>query len=98
MAEKTFLEKFNKYQPTDTEIKRVLSCVKQYKVRLNKEARVIETDVYFDTIVNKSLLYRIENEIREAYALSYMKLMPKYPANLFEKSYFEQILQSFHRR
>ena len=97
MAEKTFLEKFNKYQPTDTEIKRVLSCVKQYTVRLNKEARVIETDVYFDTIVNKSLLYRIENEIREAYTLSYMKLMPKYPANLFEKSYFEQILLEAER-
>ena len=61
MAEKTFLEKFNKYHPTDTEIIRVLSCVQNYSVRLNKEARVIEADVYFNQIVNKNLLYRIEN-------------------------------------
>ena len=59
MAEKTFLEKFNKYQPKDTEIIRVLSRVIKYSVRLNKEARVIEADVYFDEIVNKNILYRI---------------------------------------
>ena len=92
MAEKTFLEKFNKYQPKDTDVIRVLSRVIKYSVRLNKEARVIEADVYFDEIVNKNILYRIENEIKEAYSLNYMKLMPKYPAELFDKRYFEQIL------
>ncbi len=97
MAEKTFLEKFNKYQPQDTEIIRVLSCVQNYSVRLNKEARVIEADVYFNQIVNKNLLYRIENEIREAYSLNYMKLLPKYPADLFDTRYFEQILLEAER-
>ena len=97
MAEKTFLEKFNKYQPIDTEIIRVLSRVLKYAVRLNKEARVIEADVYFDEIVNKNVLYRIENEIKEAYSLTYMKLMPKYPAELFDKGYFEQILLEAER-
>ena len=92
MAEKTFLEKFNKYQPNDTEIIRVLSCVLNYSIRLDKEKRLIEADVHFDNIVNKNLLYRIENEIKEAYSLNYMKLMPKYPAELFDTRYFEQIL------
>ena len=58
MAEKSFLEKFNKYQPSDTEIIRVLSSVKAYSVRLNKEARVIEADVHFDSIVN-NFLFRL---------------------------------------
>ena len=97
MAEKSFLEKFNKYQPSDTEIIRVLSSVKAYSVRLNKEARVIEADVHFDSIVNKNLLYRIENEIKEVYSLSYMKLLPKYPSNLFNKQYFNQILLETER-
>ena len=97
MAEKTFLEKFNKYQPKDTEIIRVLSRVLKYTVRLNKEARLIEADVYFDEIVNKNLLYRIESEIKEVYALNFMKLMPKYPAELFDSRYFEQILLEAER-
>ena len=92
MAEKTFLEKFNKYQPNDTEIIRVLSDVSRYAVRVKKEERIIEADVYFNDIVSKNLLYRIENEIREAYDLKYMKIMPKYNSNLFDYRYFEQIL------
>ena len=92
MAEKTFLEKFNKYQPTDTEIIRVLSCVKEYTIRLDKEARIIEADVYFDGIVSKNLLYRMEDEIRAVYSLNRMKLLPKYPCELFDKQYFAQIL------
>ena len=96
MAEKTFLEKFNKYQPNDTEIIRVLSDVK-YAVRVKKEERIIEADVYFNDIVSKKLLYRIEDEIREAYALNHMKIMPKYNSNLFDYRYFEQILTEVER-
>ena len=97
MAEKTFLEKFNKYQPQDTEILRVLSRVTKYAVRLNKEARVIEADVYFDEIVNKNILYRAESEIKAAYALNHVKLLPKYSPSLFETRYFEQILLEAER-
>ena len=92
MAEKTFLEKFNKYQPNDAEIIRVLSDISRYAVRVKKEERIIEADVYFNDIFSKNLLYRIENEIREAYDLKYMKIMPKYNSNLFDYRYFEQIL------
>ncbi len=97
MAEKSFLEKFNKYEPQDTEILRVLSRVGKYTVRLNKEARVIEADVYFNDIVDKSILYRAEDGIKAAYALNHVKLLPKYPASLFEMGYFQQILLEAER-
>ena len=92
MAEKSFLEIFYKYKPTDTEIIRVLSCVKKTSVRADKVKRLIQAEVSFDEIVRKDVLYQIENEIREAYSLSYMKLLPKYPSHLFDKQYFLQIL------
>ena len=97
MAEKSFLEKFNKYEPTDTEIIRVLSRVYNYTVRLSKEQRLIECDVHFDDIVDKNLLYRIENEIKAAYSLNFMKILPKYDGSLFSSYYFEQILLEAER-
>ena len=97
MAEKSFLEKFNKYEPTDTEITRVLSRVYNYTVRLSKEQRLIECDVHFDDIVDKSLLYRIENEIKATYSLNFMKILPKYHESLFGNQYFEQILLEAER-
>ena len=92
MAVKIFLEIFNKYHPNDTEILRVLSCVKQTSVRADKEKRIIQAEISLDEIVHKELLYRIENEIREAYSLNYMKLLPKYPSSLFDKQYFREVL------
>ena len=87
MAEKSFLEIFNRYKPTDTEILRVLSRVQKTSVRADKEKRFIQAEVFFDEIVHKDVLYRIENEIKTAYSLNYVKLLPKYPANLFDKIY-----------
>ena len=97
MAEKKFLEIFNRYTPTDADIIRVLSCVTKTSVRADKEKRIIQAEVCFDEIVHKNLLYRIENEIKEAYSLNYMKLLPKYPSNLFDKQYFQQILLETER-
>ena len=98
MAEKTFLEIFNKYHPNGSDIVAVLSRVKRVGgVMADKERRLLQADVYFDELVSKNILYRIENEIREAYSLSFMKLMPKYPESLFDKNYFEQILLEAER-
>ena len=97
MANKRFLEIFNRYNPTDAEIIRVLSCVKETSVRADKEKRIIQAEVSFDNIVDKDVLYRIENEIKTAYSLNYVKLLPKYPANFFDKQYFSQILLEAER-
>ena len=97
MAEKSFLEIFNRYKPSDAEIIRVLSCVKETVVRADKEKRLIQTEVKFDEIVHKDILYRIEGEIKTAYSLNYVKLLPKYSASLFDKQYFPQILLETER-
>ena len=98
MAEKTFLEIFNKYKPYGTEIIAVLSRAgKVENIRADKAKRLLQAEVHFEQIVHKNLLYTIENEIKEAYSLNNMKILPKYPAELFDKSYFAQILVEAER-
>lgn len=97
MAEKSFLEIFNKYHPNGTEIIAVLSRAEKISVRADKANRILQAEVHFDGLVDKSLLYRIEDEIKAAYALNHMKIMPKYDASLFDKHYFSQILLESER-
>ena len=64
MAEKTFLEIFNRYKPQANDILDALSNVSRVSVRADKEKRLIQAEVYFNDIVDKNLLYRIEDEIK----------------------------------
>ena len=97
MAGKTFLERFNKYIPKSSEISAVLSMSEEVSVRADKEKRLIEARVTFPQIVDKDVLYTIENEIKDAYKLNFMKILPKYPSELFDRHYFSQILLEAER-
>ncbi len=92
MAEKLFLEMFNKYAPNGSDILDILGNAKVSSVKADKERRFLQAEVVFTEVLSKSLLYRIEDEIKEAYSLNFMKIMPKYDASLFDYRYFEQIL------
>ena len=82
MAGKTFLEIFNKYIPKSSEISAVLSASGEVLVRADREKRLIEARVEFPRLVDKDLLYFIEEEIKGAYQLNFMKLLPKKPPSL----------------
>ncbi|MBR2432027.1 MAG: PHP domain-containing protein, partial [Clostridia bacterium] len=97
MAGKTFLEIFNKYIPKSSEISAVLSACGEVLIRADKEKRLIEARVEFPRIVDKDLLYYIEEEIKGAYQLNFMKILPKYSPELFDKRYFPQILLEAER-
>ena len=92
MAEKTFLEIFYKYIPKSSEITAVLSSAQEVSLRADKEKRLIEARVTFPRLVDKELLYEIEKEIAQAYNLNFMKILPRYRADLFDERYFSQIL------
>ncbi len=98
MAEKSFLEIFNRYHPSGTEILAALShVVGVSSVRADKVNRILQAEVSFDRIINKPLLYKIEDEMREAYNISAVKILPKYPTDLFSEQYFQQILLEAER-
>ena len=64
MAEKTFLEIFNRYEPSGTDILAAISRAGKVSVRADKEKRILQAEVHFIDIIDKNLLYRIEEEIK----------------------------------
>ncbi len=88
---KSIFEFFSKYEP-DAQAYQILSRVLEYKIRLDKEQRIVEADIYFEEPINKDALYKIEDGIRIAYNLYYAKLLPKYPSDCLTYEYIPQIL------
>ncbi|MBO7295982.1 MAG: PHP domain-containing protein, partial [Clostridia bacterium] len=88
---KTFLEIFYKYHP-DTYTEKLLSTITDIKLMADKEQKIIEATVHFPKLVDKAELYRIQEEICKAYELNRVKLLPKYPAELFSADYVPQLL------
>ncbi len=89
---RTLLEMFPRYAP-EGEDKRILSSALDYKLKTNKEERILEARIFFPELVEKDAIYRIERAIKEAYELSVMKIMPQYPSDCFELSYLPEIFR-----
>ncbi|MBP5256707.1 MAG: PHP domain-containing protein [Clostridia bacterium] len=93
---KTIFEKLSKYQP-DAEAEAILSRVKDYTVRADKEKRLLEFKIELDETVDKHKLYAIEDAIAEAYELKSCRLLPHYPPERFNEKYVRQVLVEAHR-
>ncbi|MBQ8005398.1 MAG: PHP domain-containing protein, partial [Clostridia bacterium] len=66
-------------------------------VRADKDAKMLEIKAHFPKIIDKRVLYRIEEEIREAYQLSSVRLLPIYKSEFFSPAYIPQILMETER-
>ncbi len=91
MPIKSFLEKFNKFTPDPDQYK-ILNNISDYSLRVSKENRIIEAEIVMDKLVPKKDLYKIERAIEKAYELNHVKLLPKYPSELFSHNYIPQVL------
>ncbi len=89
---RTLCERFSRYAP-DGEAKRILLSALDYSLKMLKEERIIEARVSFPEIVSKSELYRIERDIKAAYDLAVMKILPSYPKEAFSLSYLPEIFR-----
>lgn len=94
---KNFLEKFLKYQPEYFE-KCACEKIFDYKIRLDKETRKIICDTYFSEYIDFNLITDIEDGIKEAYELTYMRIFPHFPADSFSLTVFPDILSELKRR
>lgn len=92
----SFLEKFSKYKPTG-EAHAILSSVKNYTVRVNRERMMIEADIFLDDPVRKEKLYAMEEEIAKAYGIRSVRLFPKYPPACFTVDYMHQVIHEAYR-
>lgn len=92
----SFLEKFKKYSPKE-EYRKILEKVSDYRIRTDKERKMIETFASFPEIVEKRILYDIESEICEAYQINSMRILPSYPSELFSERYIPQLVTELQR-
>ena len=97
MAEKTLKELFIKYIPSSDEYGRILSSGRVTKTRIDKEKRILEVYADLPYLVDKETLYAIEAEIAEAYQLTFLKIFPHYPSELFSEAYIPALLMETER-
>ena len=94
---KSFLEKFGKYEPEYLE-KIACSKIVDYKIRLDQESRRIMCDVYFSEYISFDTLYAIEEGIKQAYDLNFVRVLPHFDSGCFSMSVFPDILCELKRR
>ncbi|MBQ8509930.1 MAG: PolC-type DNA polymerase III [Clostridia bacterium] len=87
---------FSKYTQTPDD-RWVLDQVAEVSSRIEREKRVVEIGVQFPKIVKHSDLYRIEDAIRDAYELNYVKILPKYPKEEFSTSVIPEAMTELLR-
>ncbi len=89
---KTFLQIFEKYKPGERYFE-ILEKAQNIGIQADKANRMIQASVSFDFLVAKEDLYDIESGIAKAYQLNFVKIMPHYPAELFDESYVPELLR-----
>ncbi len=89
---KTFLQIFEKYTASEKDAK-ILSTAEDIKIQADRENRIIQASAKFNKLIEKEDLYRIEREIAKAYNLSWVKIMPHYPSELFDSDYIPELLR-----
>ncbi|MBR5817071.1 MAG: PHP domain-containing protein, partial [Clostridia bacterium] len=89
-------EKLSKYSP-DSIKKSLLEGIYEYKCAVNKETRTILIHIWSDRLLQKSLLYEIEGEIKKAYDINSSFIMPHYPKSLFGEGYYNELISEMRR-
>ena len=93
---KTILEIFEKYTPSARE-RALLDTAANISLRADKALRMAEIRADFPALVDKKELYAIEGGIAAAYRLNSMRILPHYPAELFDKAYIPAVLLETER-
>ncbi len=97
MGSKTLLDIFSKYTPKE-EYKQLLLSGKDIKVRVDREKKMAEAEAVFPALIEKTTLYAVENEIREAYAINSVRILPRYEGSLFCEKYIDEVLVEAQRK
>ena len=83
---KTLLEWLKRYQPSsENKALLLMADPESIQFRVDKDLRAMEIRASFPQYISKQTLYQIEEEIRRAYDLSYMRLLPSFPSACFSE-------------
>ena len=87
---------FSKYTQSDAE-RRFLDIASEVSSRFDRERRVVEVTASFSEIIPKDKLYALEDNIRGAYDLSVVRILPKYPRDLWAPNYLPEVMLELNR-
>ena len=91
------IKRFPKYTPSDSYAS-VMMDGEVLDTKVDKELRIMQITVKFSDIVRKDKLYSLENEIKDAYQVNKLTLLPRYDKGLFSADYIEDIILETYRR
>ncbi len=99
MEERTrkFLDIFNKYEPDKQFKATVLNDAGNVKTKVDKEHRMIEVCAFWSYLVPKKTLYEIERDLMEVYQLNSVRILPRYPKELFTDAYLPEAIVELQR-
>ena len=95
-APRTLLQILKKYEP-GRRFKEILESASDFTVRADKERRMLEISAHFPAVIDKEELYSLEEEIRQAYDLALVRLLPHYPASFWTQGYISNLLAEAER-
>ncbi|MBQ9704012.1 MAG: PHP domain-containing protein, partial [Clostridia bacterium] len=91
------IRRFPKYIPSDSFVS-VMKDGEVLDTKVDKELRIMQITVKFSDIVRKDKLYALENEIKLAYDVNKITLLPRYDSLLFSSDYIEDVILETYRR
>ena len=89
--QRTLLQIFNKYRPGD-DARALLLSAYDYKVRVDRENKLVEVLAHFPAPIKKRELYRVEEEIRLAHGINGVRLYPIYDASYLTREYVPELI------
>lgn len=80
---RTLLEILNRYEAGD-EASKILISASDIKIEADKGNKLLRISASFPHIIRMEKLYRIEEEVRRAYALNSVRILPTFPEDEFD--------------
>lgn len=77
--------------------KEIIKNMTEYKVRVDKKNKAIEIDARFLKLVDYKRLFDLEDNIKNTYELSNVRILPIYPSSCFSKDCFKRMVATLKR-
>ena len=92
MTEKTLKSIFSKYTPESPRHQAIFEAAENAVLSGDKEKSMYQVTFSLPFLCEKKELYAIENQLCELYGLTLLRLLPRYPEELFDEGYLPEVL------
>ena len=94
---KLLKEVYKKYHPETDRFAELMELGTVLSSRADKDNRLLESVVSFPRVIPKPTLYALEDELRLAYDLNSVRLLPKYEESQFDEKYIADLVMETER-